>query len=84
MKLLGKIKFGQAVFDRLVQGVLDKTPVTHDQIARSLGVAPKQLQKALADLCKEGYAEKTDRGYTLTQLGQQMMCLRNNGQETTT
>lgn len=65
-KALNDIKFGQSIFTRLN----NPNPVTYDQLFHSLGIAPKQLQKALADLCKAGYVEKTIRGYKLTELGQ--------------
>lgn len=79
-KLLRDIKFGEDVLIRL----FDPEPVTYDQVVRSLGLNPKQVQKALADLCKHGYVMKLDRGYSLTKDGQQMLCLRTNGQEATT
>lgn len=81
MKQLEKIKFGMDVCNRLI----DPEPVTYDQLQRSLGLVSKQLQKALADLCKAGYTTKTDRGYRLTDLGFKLACARiENGQETTT
>lgn len=66
-KSVGDIKFGQGIFSRLQSS---PNPVTYDALSSSLGIAPKQLQKALADLCKSGYVENTIRGYKLTELGQ--------------
>lgn len=57
MKLLHEIKFGQTVYNLLTVNAA----TTYDQISKSTGLAPKQLQKALTDLCKAGYVMKTDR-----------------------
>lgn len=57
-----EIKFGKEVMNQL-----SGRPVTYDQVSRSLGLAPKQIQKALADLCKYHYVAKLDKGYVLGQ-----------------
>lgn len=38
-------------------------PVPYDQIVRNLGLAAKQVQKALSDLCKYGFVSKVEKGY---------------------
>lgn len=81
MKLLHEIKFGQTVYNLLTVNAA----TTYDQISKSTGLAPKQLQKALTDLCKAGYVMKTDRGYKLTDMGLQLSYLRTaDGSETIT
>lgn len=64
-KQLTEIKYGIRVVSRL----LDPDPVTYDQLSSSVNISSKLLQKSLSDLVKYGFVLKTNRGYTLTEVG---------------